>query len=152
MRERKYSFGVYYYIDTETGLIDYIGFDSHIDSPYNRHYQHLNRIDIHFDKVLQNNPNRWEYHIFKNFDTLEEANQCEYDLINLYRPRFNFKHGGINGGKFYQDFEYTVIKAGKIGFRIYDRNHKAIKSSKDKDKLIPLAEALNNGSLTEKRS
>jgi hypothetical protein len=131
-------------------LIDYIGFDSHIDSPYNRNYQHLNwKPQITFDEVLQKNPDRWKYYIFKKFDTLEEADKCEYDLINLYRPRFNFKHGGVNGGKFYQDFEYNVIKAGKNGFCIRDRHHKTIIYSKDKDKLIPLAEGLNDGYLTE---
>ena len=150
MNKRNYSFGVYYYVDSETGLIDYIGFDSHIDSTHNRDYQHLNwKPRIKFDEILQKNPDRWKYHVFKKFDTLEDASQCEYDLVNLYRPRFNFKHGGVNGGKFYQDFEYTVVKDGKNGFKICNRSRQPIKSCKDKSKLEPLATALNNGEITE---
>ena len=150
MNKRNYSFAVYYYVDTKTGLIDYIGFDSHIDLPYNRNYQHLNwKPQIKFDEVLQNNPDRWKYHVFKKFNTLEEATKCEYDLINLYRPRFNFKHGGIGTRKFYQDFEYTVAKAGNHGFTIYDRSCQSIKCCMDKSKLESIAVALNNGEITE---
>ena len=114
MNKRDYSFGVYYYVDSETGLIDYIGFDSHIDSTHNRDYQHLHwKPQITFEEVLQKNPDRWEYHVYKKFDTLEEADKCEFDLINLYRPRFNFKHGGINGGNFLSRFYIYYFKSWK---------------------------------------
>jgi hypothetical protein len=82
MNKRDYSFGVYYYVDLETGLIDYIGFDSHIDSKYNRHYQHLNwKPSITFEEILQKNPDRWEYHIYKKFETLEEDNNYNSDFV-----------------------------------------------------------------------
>ena len=153
MNKRNYSFGVYYYVDSETGLIDYIGFDSHIDSKDNRDFRHLKcKPQIKFEEVLQKNPDRWEYHVYKKFDTLEEADKCEFDLINLYRPRFNFKHGGINGRNFYQDFEYSVSKAGKNGFKICDRSNKPIKNCRDKSKLEPIATALNNGEITEEET
>jgi hypothetical protein len=155
VKKREYCFGIYYYRDLETGLVDYIGFDSHIDSKYNRHYQHLNyKPSIKFEEVLQKNPDRWEYHVHKKFDTLEEADKCEFDLINLYRPRFNFKHGGVNGGNFYQDFEYTVVKGGfykngKQNYAICDRNDNPIKESINKEALDEIAVALNNGEITE---
>ena len=154
MKKREYSFAVYYYVDSTTGFIDYIGFDSHIDSQYNRNHQHLNwKPQIKFDEILQNNPDRWEYHIFKKFATLEEATQCEYDLINLYRPRFNFKHGGVGTKKFYQDFKYTVVKMGfqngKQNYTIKNPDNKILISSIYKNDLDVLAEKLNNKEITE---
>lgn len=155
MNKRNYSFAVYYYVDTETGLIDYIGFDSHIDSKYNRNYRHLNQNPlIKFEEVLQKNPNRWRYKIFKKFNTLEEASKCEYNLINLYRPRFNFKHGGVGTRKFYQDFTYTVVKAGfrrnkKQNYVIRNRDNFSLVQSVDKIKLEKIAEELNSGKITE---
>lgn len=50
----------------------------------------------------------------------------------------------------YEDFEYTVVKAGKKGFTICDRSHLEIKTCKDRGKLLPIATALNNGEITEK--
>lgn len=156
MTNSEYSFGIYYYMDKETGLIDYIGLDSHIDDKYNRHHQHLNwKPKINFEKILQSNPDRWEYHIWYRLQTIEEASQLEYDLINLYHPRFNFKHGGIGTRKFHQDFIYTVVKFGfnEYGnqrYTIINRNRKSIVTSIDYDYLEGIALKLNNNELTEK--
>lgn len=155
MNKRNYSFGVYYYVDNKTNIIDYIGFDSHIDSKYNRNYRHLNQKPlIKFEEVLQKNPSRWKYKVFKRFNTLEEASECEYNLINLYRPRFNFKHGGVGVKKFYQDFTYKVVKQGfrrnkTQNYVIRNRDNFSLIQSVDKSKLEKIAEELNSGKITE---
>ena len=146
-----YSFGIYKYTDKETGLIDYIGLDSHIDIN-KRHNDHLKPSNYNkqpFNRILQNNPNRWEYSVWYHVSTIEEANQLEYDLINLYRPRFNYRHGGGVNTLIHDDFEYTICKASNAGFMIYSKNHTPLISCRDESKLLPIVDALNNQTLTE---
>ena len=140
-----YSFGIYKYTDKETGLIDYI------------HHFHLNhKPEIKFDEILQNNPDRWEYSVWYHVSTIEEANQLEYDLINLYRPRFNFKHGGNVKLNFYENFEYTVAKCGFTNsnkrnqqYCILGRYNEHIITSIDYEFLEDIAIKLNQKELTE---
>lgn len=151
MNINDYSFGIYYYLDNETGDVVYIGLDSHINEN-KRHKQHLypSNYDVQpFNKVLQNNPDRYEYNIYCHVPTIKEANQLEFDLINLYRPKFNYKHGGGCYINIDRNFEYTIIRKGRMGFCIRGKNNKAIKYCVDRSKLVPLCDALNNGDLTE---
>lgn len=55
--------GIYKYTDLKTDEVVYIGKDSHIDKKI-RYYAHLTPSkydDQPFNRVLQNNPERYEY-------------------------------------------------------------------------------------------
>lgn len=158
----EYCFGIYYYVDKETGNIVYIGKDSHIDKN-KRCKDHLNPSRYYaqpFNAVIQNNPDRYEYHVYCHVSSIEELNRIEFDLINLYRPKFNFKHGGTNGVQFtkknIENFKYTVVKGGKgkdynktQQYCICDEyNHHLIQSI-DYDYLLDIAFKLNTGELTK---
>lgn len=151
---REYSYGIYKYTDNETGNIVYIGKDSHIDKNQ-RHKEHLypsNYDSQQFNRVLQNNPNRYDYSVWYHVNTIIELNQLEFDLINLYRPKFNFHHGG-SSKLIDRNFEYTVTKfginkKGKQKYAINDMNQKPLLQSIDFDYLKDIASKLNNGELT----
>ena len=154
MFERKYCYGIYKYIDNETGNIVYIGKDSHIDKNQ-RHKEHLTTSQYSsqvFNKVLQNNPDRYSYHIWYHVDSIEELNQLEFDLINLYRPKFNFHHGGCSK-LIDRNFKYTVTKYGHNPngmqkYAINDKNQKPILQSLDYSYLEDIASKLNNNEIT----
>lgn len=158
----KYSFGIYYYTDNETGNVVYIGKDSHIDTD-KRHKDHLSKSRYYsqpFNSVIQNNPERYQYKVYCHVSNIDELNQLEFDLINLYRPKFNFKHGGdgtiINKKRDLSNFKYKVVKAGKgkdfnktQQYCICDPFNKHLIQSIDYDFLKDIADKLNNGELTE---
>ena len=154
MIDREYSYGIYKYVDNETGDIVYIGKDSHIDKT-RRHKEHLNRSQYSkqvFNRVLQNNPERYSYSVWYHVTSVEEMNQLEFDLINLYRPKFNFHHGGCSK-LIDRNFKYTVTKygvnrKGKQKYAINDVNQKPILQSIDSEYLKGIALQLNNGDLT----
>lgn len=154
MTGRKYCFGVYKYIDKETGNIVYIGVDSHIDKN-RRHLEHLQKAHYNqqpFNKVLQNNKERYEYHVWYHVDSIEEASQLEFDLINLYRPKFNYHHGGCSK-VINRNFKYTVTKygtnhRGKQKYAINDMTQKPLCQSLDFEYLSKIALKLNNGELS----
>lgn len=154
MFKRNYCYGIYKYIDNETGNIVYIGKDSHINKN-KRHHEHLSPSKYNqqvFNKVLQNNPERYDYRIWYHVSSIEELNQLEFDLINLYRPKFNFHHGG-SSKLIDRDFKYTVTKYGyehngKQKYAINDMNQKPILQSVDYDFLNDIACKLNNNDLT----
>jgi len=92
------SVGIYCYKDTQKdNKIVYVGKDSNIsfnkrhkdhNSPSNYKKQVINR-------VLQNNPNRYTYHILKEGDFDEGLlNALEIIYIYRYNPKFNFTIGG----------------------------------------------------------
>jgi hypothetical protein len=143
------SKGIYGYYDSENNYIRvYYGKDSCIDCKYNRDYDH--NLPSKYDKqvinrVLQNNPDRYEYRIICEYPDLtdDELNWLEcmeimkHKFLYGERPKFNFTVGsdGRTGyRKPYEDFVYTVVKSGfKNGKQIYsicDRNHKSIKEYK----------------------
>jgi group I intron endonuclease len=89
--------GIYCYIDKQTKHIVYIGKDSHIDKN-KRHKDH--HINSNYNKqplnsVLQNNPNRYSYHIL-DYDVQDEnaLNELEMMYIKHLNPKFNFTKGG----------------------------------------------------------
>jgi len=93
--------GIYYYLDKVTGKIDYIGKDSNI-LKRTRHYAHMCSAyydDQPFNRILQKNPDRYEYGIFcKGPFTDEELIMLENLYKKGYSPRFDFEyrsHGGL---------------------------------------------------------
>jgi len=141
------------FTDKETGNIVYIGKDSHIDilERINAHYRPSAYDAQQFNRVLQNNPDRYKPSIYCRVDDIEDLNQLEFDLINLYRPKFNYKHGG-NGGHIRKEFEYAVVKCGfrddKQNYSIQSMFRKSLIQSVDYDYLENICVKLNDGDLT----
>ena len=148
---KDYHFGIYCYTDKITGNIVYIGADSHIDKNmrHRQHYQKSLYGGQVINRVLQNNPDRYDYSVLYHVKDIEEMEQLEFDLINLYRPKFNFAHGGRLNKKFKEKYVYRVSKKSPAGYQIIGKNHTSLKICKDKNKLIPLVEKLNNGIMSE---
>lgn len=153
MYKREYCYGIYRYFDNETGDIVYIGKDSHIDKNQ-RHKEHLSHSQYDsqvFNRVLQNNPDRYRYDEWYHVESIEELNQLEFDLINLYRPKFNFHHGGCSK-LIDRKFKYTVTRYGRSRngrqkYAINDMNQKPILQSIDHDYLLDIASKLNNNEI-----
>lgn len=149
-----YCYGVYYYFDLIKNEIVYIGRDSHINYQ-KRNKDHLNPSNYNaqpFNRVLQNNPARYKHFVFRVCETFEEMIEIEDNLINLYRPKFNFKFGKdetpLRGPT------YNVIKDGRDennnqNYGIYGKNSKRIIKSVDKEFLEELSSKLKNNELTE---
>lgn len=153
MVRREYCFGIYKYVDKETGNIVYIGKDSHIDKKArgNEHMYPSTYNDQQINRVLQNNPNRYDYVVWYHVDSIEELNQLEYDLINLYRPRFNYCLGG--GAPIVKEFCYTVVKAGKTRqgkqeYKISKSDNLPLIFSLDKKFLEDICVKLNDGKMS----
>ena len=98
--------GIYAYYDTQKEEIVYIGKDSHIDKK-ERHYQHTAPSKYNqqqFNRVLQNNPNRYLYKVIyecpPHLDDID-LNGLEMQYIKALNPKFNFTKGGegISGHK-----------------------------------------------------
>ena len=89
--------GIYCYTDKKTDDVIYIGKDSSIHkkkrdtehkSPSNYNQQAINR-------VLQNNPERYEYDTLVEGEIKEKIlNGFEMSFIQRYNPQFNFTNGG----------------------------------------------------------
>lgn len=95
------SMGIYCYRDKETKEIVYIGKDSNIHEKQ-RDYAHRKPSQYNtqpFNKILQNNIERYEYSIICEYDilTTDELNTLEINYIKKYNPRFNFTKGGDGG-------------------------------------------------------
>lgn len=149
-----YCFGVYYYMDIIKLEIVYIGRDSHIDTK-KRHHDHLrpsNYGNQPFNKVLQNNPARYKYYQFTLCETFDEMVEVEDNLINLYRPRFNIKHGKDETPL--KGYNYNVVKDGLSengiqNYGIYGKRNKRIIKSTNKEFLEELSVKLQNNEITE---
>lgn len=89
--------GIYCYIDKQNYSIVYIGKDSHINTN-KRHREHIAPCAYQsqqINKVIQNNPNRYEYKIIlKGITTDKILNAFEMAFIRKYEPKFNFTKGG----------------------------------------------------------
>lgn len=96
--------GIYKYTDLKTGEVVYVGKDSHIDKN-SRHKDHLNPSkyeDQPFNKILQNNADRYEYSIIWATEECTDLklNKIEILFGKIYNPKFNFDKfgkGGCNG-------------------------------------------------------
>lgn len=92
--------GIYAYIDKYNGEIVYIGKDSNIDNN-RRYYAHKSKSCYNtqrFNRILQNNLERYDYKILKRWDKYKYnknlANVLEILYIKKYNPKFNFTIGG----------------------------------------------------------
>lgn len=97
--------GIYCYIDKNNNEIVYIGKDSNIHKKH-RHHAHISPYNYNsqqFNRVLQNNPSRYEYKVLWSISncTNNHLNQMEIYYIKKYNPKFNFTKGGegISGFK-----------------------------------------------------
>ena len=95
------SKGIYKYTDLETGEVVYVGKDSHIDKNQ-RHNAHLNPKKYNlqrFNRVLQNNPDRYEYGVIWETEdcTTLKLNKMEILFGKIYNPKFNFGKFGKGG-------------------------------------------------------
>lgn len=96
--------GIYQYIDKKTNEIVYIGKDNHINEKrrYNAHLAPSHYNIQPFNRVLQNNPDRYQYEVvyagdFDNnlLNALEINSIAEFKLKNNgNKPKFNFTDGG----------------------------------------------------------
>ena len=149
-----YCYGVYYYLDIINNEIIYIGRDSHINIK-KRHRAHMKPSGYDeqpINRILQNNPARYKYFVFKECESFEEMVDVEDELINLYRPRFNFKFGKDETPL--KGYSYNVIKDGKTennsqNYGIYGKNGKRIIKSVNKEFLEDISDKLKSNVLTE---
>ena len=145
--------GIYKYTDLKTGDVVYVGKDSHIDKN-KRHYAHLapsNYDEQQFNRVLQNNPERYEYGVIWATEdcTTLKLNKMEILFGKIYNPKFNFDKfgkGGCNG--------HTKETCRKISESLKGNNHsdehknKISESMKDKrvseETKINISKSQNN--------
>lgn len=104
--------GIYGYVDTKNNSIIYIGKDSYIEKNQ-RHKDHFRKAKYNqqqINRVLQNNPNRYKYIVFKKGKySQDELNILETSYILEYNPKFNFTFGG-EGTIGYKHSEITKKK------------------------------------------
>ena len=89
--------GIYYYFDNKKSEIIYIGKDSNIDKNrrHKQHFQSSKYDNQHVNKILQNNPQRYDYNVFIQGDISDKLlNAFERVFIRKYDPTFNFTEGG----------------------------------------------------------
>lgn len=110
--------GIYKYTDLMTGEVVYVGKDSHIDKQ-SRHKAHLKPSkyeDQPFNKILQNNPDRYEYSIIWATEdcTTLKLNKMEILFGKIYDPKFNFDEFGKGGCKGHtEETKKKISKANK---------------------------------------
>lgn len=110
--------GIYCYIDKKDNKIVYIGKDSHIERN-KRHKTHIS--PSHYDKqpfnrILQNNPNRYIYQVLVwNVKDQETLNALEIQNIRQLKPKFNFTEGGdgMTGFKHSEESKKKISEALK---------------------------------------
>lgn len=105
--------GIYQYRDLKTGKVVYIGKDSNINKN-KRHNDHIARSNYDsqpFNRILQNNPNRYEYSVIwaKDDCTDLKLNKMEILFGKIYNPKFNFGNFGKGGS-----FKHTEETKRKI--------------------------------------
>lgn len=89
--------GIYAYWDNKLSQYVYIGKDSYIDKKarYKSHMYPSRYDEQQINRVLQNNPERYEYSVFvKGNFTPNLLCWLEKKYIAKYNPRFNFTKGG----------------------------------------------------------
>lgn len=105
--------GIYQYKDLETGDIVYVGKDSIINKKvrYTAHLSPSQYDKQKINRVIQNNPTRYEYSVLYSSDDVSESdlNMLEMTFIERYNPKFNFTKGG-DGTNGYKHSEETKKK------------------------------------------
>ena len=84
--------GIYGYYDKEKEYVCYIGKDNNIDNKNNRHNKHLHPLYYNsqpFNRVLQNNSNRYDYFVLAKGEFLN--NELNYmkieDISNIKKVK-----------------------------------------------------------------
>lgn len=145
--------GIYQYKDLKTGLIVYVGKDSHIDKN-TRHKNHFS--PSYYDKqvinrVLQNNPDRYEYSVLYSSDDVldDDLNMLEMSFIEGYNPKFNFTNGGegLSGYKHTEKTKRKISESNKGKIKSDEHKQKISKAlrRKDLDDDIFVKEYFDNG-------
>ena len=111
------SKGIYKYTDLNTGDVVYVGKDSHIDINQ-RHKEHLqpSKYDAQpFNRILQNNSERYKYSVLYSSDDVSEddLNMLEISFIERYDPRFNFTSGGDGGYEISEETKRKISESQK---------------------------------------
>ena len=111
--------GIYCYVDRKTHKIVYVGKDSNIHKN-TRHRQHLSKSRYNaqpFNRVLQNNPNRYVYQVLVwDVATQDRLNALEIQYIRQLQPKFNFTNGGdgVSGLRHSEEAKRRISKAQSV--------------------------------------
>ena len=122
--------GIYCYKDSQNNDdIVYVGLDSNIgkNTRHKRHFQPSRYDDQVINRVLQNNPDKYTYHVLKEGDFEDNLLQAlEIIYIRRYSPQFNFTIGGdgMNG--------YTHSKESKKKISDALMGHEVSKETREK--------------------
>ena len=135
--------GIYGYYDKKDKSIVYIGKDSRIENN-TRHKAHKNPSKYNeqvFNRVLQNNPNRYVYkRLYVCSSHLDEVdlNGLEMQYIEALNPKFNFTMGGDGiggynrGRKFSDKHKKNLSKSHKGNTHLEETKKKISESMKKK--------------------
>ncbi len=105
--------GIYAYWDNENEYYAYVGKDSYIDKQ-SRHYTHLSPSmynDQPFNKVLQNNPERYEYRVLMegNYNDLQLNKMERFCIKHLKTYHYDYPDKSV--------FNFTKGGDGQIGLK-----------------------------------
>jgi group I intron endonuclease len=136
------SKGIYQYTDLKTGDVVYVGKDSYIHKNQ-RHSEHL-RPSFYdrqvFNRVLQNNPDRYEYEVVCEADHYSDVylNCLEKGLIKVLNPKFNYTKGGDGSVGYKHSLEsrkkMSEARKGEKN-HFYGRHHTEESKQKIRDKV-----------------
>lgn len=110
--------GIYCYVDRKTHKIVYVGKDSNIHKS-SRHKHHLSGSQYNaqpFNRVLQNNPDRYTYQVLVwDVATQDRLNALEIQYIRQLQPKFNFTNGGdgVSGLKHSEETKRKISEGNK---------------------------------------
>lgn len=123
--------GIYGYWDLEKNEVVYVGKDSNMGKKlrYTAHKAPSKYGAQPFNKVLQNNPDRYAYYEICNLPmdaTDAELNHYEKLYVAKYDPKFNFTSGGLEGCTLSSETKAKISEAVKgENHPMYGKTHTA---------------------------
>ena len=141
--------GIYAYFDKKDNSVVYVGKDSYIDKGKRKRDHMLPSTYNHqrFNRVLQNNPSRYEYKEIFVFDEISntELNHLEMQQIALFNPKFNFTKGGdgFKGGKQSEESRRKISENNARywqGKTFSEEHRKNLSKARKGEKRRPLSE------------
>lgn len=107
--------GIYCYIDKTNDEVVYVGKDSNINKNkrHNAHKQPKRYNDQQINRIIQNNPLRYQYKILWKINDCSNnhLNQMEIYYISKYNPIFNFTNGGDGASGFKHTEEFKTYRS-----------------------------------------